>query len=113
MRSLHCKFVRRGYKGITGESCDFSPTFLSNPGGALKPVPTAVPPKARWYTSFILESKRSKSSSNKPTYPENSCPNERGVASCIWVRPTFTISFHCRALACNESRKCLTDGINR
>src|SRR5260370_1036316 len=37
----------------------------------------------------------------------------RRVASCMWVRPIFTMSFHAWALALRASRRAVTAGIRR
>src|SRR6266849_8775721 len=48
-----------------------------------------------------------------PAYPDHSCPSVIGVASCMWVRPILTISFHASAFSPIASRREGTAGIRR
>src|ERR1700704_4204931 len=48
-----------------------------------------------------------------PAYPDHSWPRVSGGASCMWVRPIFTISIHSPALAAMASRRAFTEGTNR
>src|SRR5208337_109292 len=77
------------------------------------PVPTAVPPRASRYMPFSASSMRSRLSLSIPAYPDHSWPSVIGVASCMWVRPIFTMSFHSSAFAAMASRRPLTAGSNR
>ena len=65
--------------------------FLSKPFFELIPVPTAVPPWARKYISLRAYSILAIHFFNWIWYPENSCPSDKGVASCRWVLPILTI----------------------
>ena len=65
--------------------------FLSKFFLVLIPVPTAVPPCARKYNSFMASLTLCILSSICEWYPENSCPSVSGVASWRWVLPIFTI----------------------
>ena len=60
------------------------------------PVPTAVPPCARYKISFNACSILSILFLTCTWYPENSCPRESGVASCRCVLPIFTIFLNLR-----------------
>ncbi len=46
VRALDGELVRRGDEGQPGELGDLGGDLRSKPGGALRPVPTAVPPSA-------------------------------------------------------------------
>ena len=88
-------------------------TRTANSGWALRPVPTAVPPRAsscRWGSA---DSRCATPWSSWATQPEISWPRVRGVASCRWVRPIFTTSSKARALACSASRSFRSAGMTR
>ena len=59
-----------------------------------KPVPTAVPPWAKYFSLISANSTRLIPNSICFWKPENSWPKERGVASCKWVLPILMILSH-------------------
>mmetsp|Transcript_22140 Transcript_22140/g.47589 ORF Transcript_22140/g.47589 Transcript_22140/m.47589 type:complete len:209 (-) Transcript_22140:546-1172(-) len=61
------------------------------PSVVFRPVPTAVPPKARRCNEIIEASIRSIPYLTCWAYPENSCPSVSGVASWLCVLPILTI----------------------
>ena len=82
-----------------------------NPGGALSPVPTAVPPTASSYRPAPESESPSSARDSWAAYPDHSCPTVSGTASCRWVRPIFTTSRHSCALAAIASRSAVTSGM--
>ena len=62
-------------------------TTSSYPSGALRPVPTAVPPMASFCNSGKAVRSIRQGASTSSRQPETSWANRRGVASCRWVRP--------------------------
>ena len=62
-------------------------TISSYPLGALRPVPTAVPPMASLVSSGRAARSIRQGASTSSRQPETSWANFRGVASCRWVRP--------------------------
>ena len=88
-------------------------TAAPNPAGALRPVPTAVPPMASsrkgssapviWPVELAISAAQ----------PPTSWPSVSGVASCRWVRPILTMSakasafssrVRCRSASAGSSR---------
>ena len=99
--------------GSPVSSAIFAAALSPNPGGELRPVPTAVPPMASSCSPCSVCSIRAASASSCATYPENSCPSVSGTASWRWVRPIFTIPANSSALRCNASRSSRTAGSRR
>jgi hypothetical protein len=73
-------------------------TRAANPGGALSPVPTAVPPSASSRRPSLARRARAIPARSCAAQPPNSWPTVIGVASWRWVRPSFTTSANSRAL---------------
>ena len=71
----------------------------ANPGGAFRPVPTAVPPAASSYSPSAERVRFSVASSSCRAYPDHSWPTVSGTASSRWVRPILTTSRHSSAFA--------------
>mmetsp|Transcript_8405 Transcript_8405/g.14463 ORF Transcript_8405/g.14463 Transcript_8405/m.14463 type:complete len:278 (+) Transcript_8405:234-1067(+) len=65
-------------------------TIVANSGGALRPVPTAVPPMAICSTCGSAPFARVSELCICCAYPENSCPSVMGTASMRCVRPILT-----------------------
>ena len=82
-------------------SASSSATATSKPAGALRPVPTAVPPSARRTSCGMAARSSSREPSRSPRQPEISCANEMGTASCRWVRPLLTTPAHSRSRRAN------------
>ena len=73
----------------------------------------AVPPWAKRYRRGKTAVERAMPFFTCAAWPENACPNVKGVASCKWVLPIL-ISFPTALdLASNATRKCLRAGSNR
>ncbi len=68
----------------------------ANSGGALSPVPTAVPPRGTSRSRGTTDSTRLMPCRIWPAKPPNSCPSVTGAASIRCVRPGLTTSAHCR-----------------
>jgi hypothetical protein len=87
-------------------------TSSANPGGALSPVPTAVPPTASSYRSAQERSRPDSAAVSCRAYPDHSCPTVSGTASSRCVRPIFTTSRHAAAFSPTASRSAVTAGIS-
>ena len=74
------------------------------------PVPTAVPPRAISERCFKLNSSALIPWSNCETYPENSWPRERGVASIKCVLPIFIMLLKSFDFFSKTFFKCLKPG---
>lgn len=79
-----------------------------------KPVPTAVPPNARKYKRGNVSLILSMLYLSCVTYPLNSCPSVKGVASWVWVLPIFIMWANSLAFLsiaswrfCKLGRRCL------
>ena len=68
-------------KGSPVSSVITAATSTSNPAGALRPVPTAVPPIASGNKPWVAYSTKSIASASAAAYPDHSCPTVSGVAS--------------------------------
>ena len=83
-------------------------TPRANRGGALRPVPTAVPPRGSSPRRGSTSSRRSRASSIWRAQPAASWPKVTGAASIRWVRPALTVRTWARASrrssACRWSR---------
>mmetsp|Transcript_11124 Transcript_11124/g.23867 ORF Transcript_11124/g.23867 Transcript_11124/m.23867 type:complete len:330 (-) Transcript_11124:314-1303(-) len=79
-------------------------TATSYPLGALRPVPTAVPPRASSLTMTSAFSMARMPLVSCWTSPPNSCPRVRGVASMKWVRPVLTMEANSLDLLARVSR---------
>ena len=79
-------------------------TFSAKPTGALRPVPTAVPPCASCISIGSDISTRTMPLATCCTYPENSWPSVNGVASWVWVRPILMMCAQALALESSASR---------
>ena len=66
-------------------------TPRANRGGALRPVPTAVPPRGSSPRRGSTSSRRSRASSTWRAQPAASWPKVTGAASIRWVRPALTV----------------------
>ena len=86
-------------------SASFAATRSANSGWALRPVPTAVPPRASSHRCG------SAASTWRPVRPaarrsrRTPGPAVSGVASCRWVRPIFTMSLEGVRLGASASRR--------
>ena len=81
------KWLRASVTGSPVISRSVSITRAAKPGGALRPVPTAVPPSGSSASRGSADSSRSTPYCTCASYPENSWPRVTGVASIRWVRP--------------------------
>ncbi len=70
----------------------------ANSGGALSPVPTAVPPSASSARRGFTDSSRASAFLAAWAYPENSWPSRTGTASWRCVRPILITSSSSSAL---------------
>jgi len=76
--------------------------FRSKPSNVLRPVPTAVPPWAISSTFGKASLTLSNPFFNYATYPENSWPSVKGVASWVWVQPILMIFSNSFDLSSND-----------
>ena len=70
----------------------FSPgePLSAKPTGALRPVPTAVPPMGSWRTRSSVSPMRSMAEASCADQAPSSWPRVSGIASIRWVRPVLT-----------------------
>ena len=76
--------------GSPVSSATWAATLSANPTGAFRPVPTAVPPRARRQRPGSEASSWAIPFSTRPRHPLISSENEMGTASCRWVRPLLS-----------------------
>mmetsp|Transcript_17790 Transcript_17790/g.42698 ORF Transcript_17790/g.42698 Transcript_17790/m.42698 type:complete len:396 (-) Transcript_17790:392-1579(-) len=89
-------------KGSPVSAATSAATCSAKPSNVLRPVPTAVPPCAILYSAGSADSTLSMPLITCAAYPLNSCPRVRGVASCVWVLPIFTIAENSAAFASSD-----------
>ena len=114
MGALHGELVGRGDEGQAGELGDLGRGRL---GEAWRRVDAGADRRAaeREAIDALQRSRRAardrpRACPHSPTIPG---PSVSGVASCMWVRPILTMSFHASALAAMASCSAFTAGISR
>ena len=99
-------------KGLPVSPATSSAAFSAKPSGAFRPVPTAVPPRARPYSGRTARRRSSRSRSREARQPLISCEKAMGTASCRWVRPLLTMPAFSRSSTHSASFSSSTAGIS-